>query len=248
MNFVKTEYTCLLHPKSRYYCKNKLYFRFVLQNVNKVIDFTFTLRYNKGGDNHRMKGQACSMAHIAYVRVSTAEQNEARQIEALKKHDIDKWYTEKVSGKNMNRPQLKAMLDYVREGDTVYIHDFSRLARSTKDLLAIVDQLQEKGVHLVSNKENLDTSTSNGRLMLTMIAAINEFERENLLERQREGIAIAKAEGKFKGGQVKRIDDKTFCAAYDRYHRRELNKTQLAAELRISRPTLNKLLKDKGLS
>ena len=171
------------------------------------------------------------MAHIAYVRVSTAEQNEARQIEALKKHDIDKWYTEKVSGKNMNRPQLKAMLDYVREGDTVYIHDFSRLARSTKDLLAIVDQLQEKGVHLV-----------------TMIAAINEFERENLLERQREGIAIAKAEGKFKGGQVKRIDDKTFCAAYDRYHRRELNKTQLAAELRISRPTLNKLLKDKGLS
>ena len=124
------------------------------------------------------------MAHIAYVRVSTAEQNEARQIEALKKHDIDKWYTEKVSGKNMNRPQLKAMLDYVREGDTIYIHDFSRLARSTKDLLAIVDQLQKKGVHLVSNKENLDTSTSNGRLMLTMIAAINEFERENLLELQ----------------------------------------------------------------
>lgn len=219
-----------------------------MQNVNKVIDFIFTLRYNKGGDNHRTKGQACNMAHIAYVRVSTAEQNEARQIEALKKHDIDKWYTEKVSGKNMNRPQLKAMLDYVREGDTVYIHDFSRLARSTKDLLAIVDQLQEKGVHLVSNKENLDTSTSNGRLMLTMIAAINEFERENLLERQREGIAIAKAAGKFKGGQVKRIDDKTFCAAYDRYQHRELNKTQLAAELRISRPTLDKMLKDRGLA
>ena len=88
----------------------------------------------------------------------------------------------------------------------------------------------------------------NLKLMLTMIAAINEFERENLLERQREGIAIAKAAGKFKGGQVKRIDDKTFCAAYDRYQHRELNKTQLAAELRISRPTLNKLLKDKGLS
>lgn len=195
-----------------------------------------------------MKGQACSMAHIAYVRVSTAEQNEARQIEALKKHDIDKWYTEKVSGKNMNRPQLEAMLDYVREGDTVYIHDFSRLARSTKDLLAIVEQLQDKNVHLVSNKENLDTSTPTGKLMLTMIAAINEFERENLLERQREGIAIAKAQGKFKGGQVKRIDDKTFNAAYDRYQRRELNKTQLAAELKISRPTLDKMLKDRGLA
>ena len=188
------------------------------------------------------------MANIAYVRVSTVEQNEARQVEALKKHSIDKWFTEKVSGKNMDRPQLKAMLDYVREGDTVYIHDFSRLARSTKDLLTIVEDLKSKGVHLVSNKENLNTSTPNGKLMLTMLAAINEFERENLLERQREGIAIAKEQGKFKGGQVKRIDDKTFYAAYDRYHRRELNKTQLAAELRISRPTLNKLLKDKGLS
>lgn len=187
------------------------------------------------------------MAHIAYVRVSTAEQNEARQIEALKKHNIDKWFTEKVSGKNMNRPQLEAMLDYVREGDTVYIHDFSRLARSTKDLLTIVEKLQNKKVHLVSNKENLDTSTPTGKLMLTMIAAINEFERENLLERQREGIAIAKEQGKFKGGQVKRINDKTFTEAYERYQRRELTKTQLAAELKISRPTLDKLIKDKGL-
>lgn len=187
------------------------------------------------------------MAHIAYVRVSTAEQNEARQIEALKKHNIHKWFTEKVSGKNMNRPQLEAMLDYVREGDTVYIHDFSRLARSTKDLLTIVEKLQNKKVHLVSNKENLDTSTPTGKLMLTMIAAINEFERENLLERQREGIAIAKEQGKFKGGQVKRIDDKTFTEAYERYQRRELTKTQLAAELKISRPTLDKLIKDKGL-
>lgn len=187
------------------------------------------------------------MANIAYVRVSTAEQNEGRQVEELKKHQIDRWFTEKVSGKDTNRPQLQAMLDYVREGDTVYIHDFSRLARSTKDLLELVEQLQSKGVHLVSNKENLDTGTPTGKLMLTMIAAINEFERENLLERQREGIALAKAEGKYKGGQVKRIDDQTLTAVYERYQRRELNKTQLAAELKISRPTLDKLLKDKGL-
>ena len=145
------------------------------------------------------------MENIAYVRVSTAEQNEGRQVEELKKHQIDKWFTEKVSGKDTNRPQLRAMLDYVREGDTVYIHDFSRLARSTKDLLELVEFFQNKKVRLVSNKENLDTSTSTGKLMLTMIAAINEFERENLLERQREGIALAKAEGKYKGGQVKRI-------------------------------------------
>ena len=128
--------------------------------------------------------------NVAYVRVSTVEQNEARQIEALKPHGIDKWFTEKISGKNTQRPQLQAMLDFVREGDTVFIHDFSRLARSTKDLLTLVEQLQNKGVHLISNKENLDTSTPTGKLMLTMIAAINEFERANTLERQREGIAM----------------------------------------------------------
>ena len=89
---------------------------------------------------------------VAYVRVSTEEQNEARQIEALKKHGIEKWFTEKISGKSMDRPQLQAMLDYVREGDTVYIHDFSRLARSTRDLLEIVERLQNKGVHLVATK------------------------------------------------------------------------------------------------
>lgn len=184
---------------------------------------------------------------VAYVRVSTAEQNEARQLEALKQHDIEKWYIEKISGKDTNRPKLQEMLDFVRAGDTVYIHDFSRLARSTKDLLEIVEQLQAKGVHLVSNKENLDSSTPTGKLMLTMIAAINEFERQNLLERQREGIEIAKKEGKFKGGQVKKIDDAAFNRAYEKYQKREINKTEFAAALKISRPTLDKLLKDKGL-
>ena len=135
---------------------------------------------------------------IAYVRVSTIEQNEARQIEALKQYDIDKWFTEKVSAKNTNRPQLQAMLDFAREGDTIYIHDFSRLARSTSDLLKLVEGLQAKGVHLVSNKENIDTSTPAGKLMLTMLGAIYEFERANLLERQREGVAIAKEQGKYK--------------------------------------------------
>ena len=185
--------------------------------------------------------------NVAYIRVSTAEQNEARQLEALKKYDIEKWYKEKVSGKDTNRPQLQEMLDYVREGDTVYIHDFSRLARSTKDLLEIIELLAAKGVNLISNKENLDTSTATGKLMLTVIAAINEFERQNLLERQKEGIEIAKKEGKFKGGQVKQIDDAAFNAAYEKYKNREINKTQFAAALKVSRPTLDKLLKDKGL-
>ena len=135
---------------------------------------------------------------IAYIRVSTVEQNEARQIEAMQKYDIEKWFTEKVSAKDTNRPKLKEMLDFAREGDTVHIHDFSRLARSTKDLLEIVETLNNKGIHLVSNKENIDTSTPTGRLMLTMIGAIAEFERQNLLDRQREGIALAKEAGKYR--------------------------------------------------
>ena len=185
------------------------------------------------------------MANIAYVRVSSEDQNEARQVEALKKHNIDKWYTEKVSAKDTNRPQLQMMLDYVREGDTVYIHDFSRLARSTKDLLTILDLLQAKGVELISNKENLDTSTATGKLMVTVIAAINEFERQNLLERQREGIAIAKKNGVYKGRKPVNISEEAFQLEYERYKRREINKGELADALGVSRPTLDKLLKER---
>ena len=121
------------------------------------------------------------MANIGYVRVSTVEQNDERQKEALEKYNIDKWFVEKVSGKDTNRIKLREMLDYCREGDTIYVHDFSRLARSTKDLLSIVELLEEKKVHLVSNKENLDSNTATGKLMLTMIAAIAEFEIQNIL-------------------------------------------------------------------
>ncbi|MGU9213541.1 recombinase family protein, partial [Clostridium perfringens] len=115
--------------------------------------------------------------NIAYVRVSTVEQNEERQLEGLKKYNIEKWFTEKISAKDTNRPQLKAMLEFAREGDTIFVWDFSRLARSTKDLLELVETMEAKGVHFKSIKENLDTSTPTGKLMLTMIGAINEFER-----------------------------------------------------------------------
>lgn len=180
--------------------------------------------------------------NIAYVRVSTIDQNEARQVEALKKHNVDKWFTEKVSAKDAKRPELQSMLEFAREGDTIYIHDFSRLARSTSDLLRIVERLKENGVHLVSNKEAIDTSTPTGKLMLTMIGAINEFERTNLLERQREGIDIAKRQGKYAGRQAVKIGD--FAAHYQRYMRREVSKSQLAKELGVSRPTVDRLISD----
>ena len=177
---------------------------------------------------------------IAYVRVSTVEQNEQRQIEAMEKYNIEKWFTEKISAKDTNRPKLQELLEFAREGDTVHIHDFSRLARSTKDLLDIVDALNQKGVNLVSNKENIDTSTPTGKLMLTMIGAINEFERANLLERQREGIAIAKREGKYSGRKRKSVQD--FDKYYERFIKREINKSQFAKLIGVSRPTLDKMI------
>ena len=137
--------------------------------------------------------------NLAYVRVSTAEQNEARQLEALKNYNIDKTFIEKVSAKNTDRPQFQEMLEYAREGDTIYITDFSRLSRSTRDLLGTLEFLLKKGVKVISLKENLDSSSPQGRLMITMIGAINQFEREILLERQREGIEIAKRKGKYRG-------------------------------------------------
>ena len=179
---------------------------------------------------------------VGYVRVSTVNQHEDRQLVTMEKFGVEKLFQEKVSGKDKNRPQLQQLLDFVREGDTVIIHDFSRLARSTKDLLEIVEYLNNKKVALISAKENLDTSTATGKLMLTMIGAINEFERTNLLERQREGIAVAKKKGKYKGRKEVKIDN--FEQYYNKYLNREITKTQLAKELNISRPTLDKLIKE----
>lgn len=180
---------------------------------------------------------------IGYLRVSSQEQNEARQREGLEKYGIEKWFSEKASGKNMERPQLQAMLDFAREGDTIYVHDFSRLARSVSDLLRITDLLQSKNISLVSNKENIDTSTPTGKLMLTMIAAINEFERENLLERQREGIEIAKRAGKYKGRKEISVSEERWTELYGCYRCREITKTQMAKELNISRTTLDKIIR-----
>lgn len=181
--------------------------------------------------------------NLAYIRVSSVDQNEQRQIDAMERYHIEKWFIEKVSGKNMDRPKLQELLDFARQGDTIYIHDFSRLARSTKDLLELVELFNRKGIILVSNKENIDSSTPTGKLMLTMIGAINEFERTNLLERQREGIVVAKRNHVYKGRKPVSIPD--FEKYYERYLHREINKSELAKKLNVSRPTLDKLIKEQ---
>lgn len=183
----------------------------------------------------------------AYVRVSTVEQNEERQIEGLEKHGIDKWFIEKVSGKDTNRTELQTMLDVAKAGDTIYVHDFSRLARSTKDLLAIVEMLTEREINLVSNKENIDTSTPAGKLMLTVLAAIYEFERTNMLERQAEGIEIAKRENKYANcGRKKTEVTDEYEQLIRQYVDGKITKVQLAVMMNVSRPTLNRILNEYG--
>lgn len=186
---------------------------------------------------------AADKTKVGYVRVSAVDQNEARQLEAFKGLDLYKTFVEKISAKDTNRPMLQAMLEYVREGDTVYISDFSRLARSTKDLLDITEQLNAKKIKLISIKENLDTETATGKLMLTMIAAINTFERENLLERQREGIAIAKQQGKFKG-RKEIAKPANWDEVYSLYMTRQIGANTAMEYLNLKRNTFYRLVNE----
>lgn len=181
--------------------------------------------------------------NIAYIRVSSEEQNQARQLEALANINVHRKFIEKVSAKDTNRPQLQAMLGHIREGDTVYINDFSRLARSTKDLLELVETFNYKGVKLISLKEDFNTSTANGRLMLTMLGAINQFERENLKERQMEGIRIAQKQGKYKG-RKKINHPENWEKIYTQWKQREITAAKAMQELNLKRNTFYNLLKD----
>ncbi len=144
------------------------------------------------------KGDAI-MSVIGYARVSTVDQNLDSQLEQLKAAGCGKLYQEKASGAKVDRPELAAMLDYCREGDTVVVAKLDRIARSTAHLLTIVDTFEKSGVAFKVLNINLDTSTPTGKLMLSMLAAIAEFERGMMLERQREGVEIAKKAGKYTG-------------------------------------------------
>lgn len=150
------------------------------------------------------------MSKIGYARVSTLEQNEARQIKALEELGCEKIFIDKQSGKDTNREQLAMMCNYIREGDTVIVTEYSRLARNVKDLLSIVEDFRNRNVDLISVKENFNTSTPQGNLILTIFAGLSEFEREMILQRQREGIALAKLEGKYHGRKPLPFDENVF--------------------------------------
>lgn len=181
---------------------------------------------------------------VGYVRVSTTEQHEDRQTALLSQAGIEKIFMDKLSGKNTERPQLRAMLDFIREGDTVYVESFSRLARNTRDLLELVEQIEAKGATVVSSKENLDTSTPTGKLMLTVIAAIATFEREITLQRQREGIAIAKEKGVYKGRKAKE-KPANWRELYEKYRCRELKGIELEKACGVSHSVLYKWIREE---
>ena len=136
---------------------------------------------------------------IGYVRVSTQEQNTLRQEVLMKDLGVDDVYIDRMSGKSADRPELKKLMEYVRKGDTVIVESISRFARNTRDLLELVERLTAKGVEFVSRKEAIDTTTPSGKFMLTIFGAVAELEREYILQRQQEGIVIAKAQGVYKG-------------------------------------------------
>lgn len=136
---------------------------------------------------------------IGYIRISTVDQNTARQEVLMKELGVEQVYIDRMSGKNTDRPELKRMMNYVREGDTVIVESISRFARNTKDLLELVEKLTAKQVEFISKKEAIDTTTPTGKFMLTVFGAVAELEREYILQRQKEGIAVAKQNGVYKG-------------------------------------------------
>lgn len=187
--------------------------------------------------------------YIFYARVSTREQNESRQLvsAAESQYKFKKTFIDKCSGKDTNRPELQKMLEYIREGDTIVVSDFSRFARSTKDMLTLVDELQSKGVELISLKEKVDTSTPQGKFMLTVFAGLAELERATILQRQREGIEIAKAEGKYKGRPQIEFDETVFRAECDKWLNGEQTGRQTASNLNMSTNTFYRRCKDMGI-
>ena len=170
---------------------------------------------------------------IGYIRVSTLEQNTARQEVIMQDLHVEKVFIDKISGKNTDRPNLKEMMNFVRNGDTVVVESISRFARNTRDLLELVDQLIAKNVQFVSMKEKIDTSTPSGKFMLTVFGAVSQLERDYILQRQKEGIAIARTQGKYKGR--KRKYNSTFDNIFEKWERKEISAVKAMKILHISK-------------
>ena len=178
---------------------------------------------------------------IGYIRISTAEQNTARQEALMRELEVDNVFIDRMSGKNIDRPELKRMMNFVREGNTVIVESISRFARNTKDLLDLVEKLSEKNVEFVSKKESIDTTTPTGKFMLTVFGAVAELEREYILQRQREGIAVAKENGVYKGR--KPIERPEFDSVVSLWRKGEITAVEAMKRLDIKSSTFYRKVK-----
>ena len=181
---------------------------------------------------------------IGYARVSTQEQNLDRQLDNLKERGCERIYQEKMAGTKANRPELEKMLEALRPGDTLVIDSFSRLSRSTKDLLEMVERLNQMGVNLVSLKEQLDTTTATGKMMLTMLSALSQFERDIIAERTLDGLKAARARGR-QGGRPKAGSDKAKAQALAMYDANAMSNREIAEAVKVSTATLSRWIKER---
>ena len=183
---------------------------------------------------------------VGYARISTEGQQVARQEIILQNLGVERVFVETCSGKNTDRPELKKMLTFIREGDTVVIESISRLARNTKDLLLLVDEFSKRGGAFVSQKENIDTTTPTGKFILTVFGAIAELERDYILQRQAEGIAIAKANGVYKGR--KPLDCPGFDKVYQQVELGKISATEAFRQLNVSKSTYYRRVRERQRS
>lgn len=182
-----------------------------------------------------------------YARVSTEQQNLDRQIDALTGYGVDRLYNEKMTGKRKDRPELKKLLESLTEGDTVVVESLSRLGRSTRDLLELTELFEKKGVHLISLKERIDTSSSTGRLLFTLMSAIAQFERDVIADRTREGLNSARARGHL-GGRPK-VPEDTIRKAIGIYHTGQYSIKEIEQLTGVKKSTLYRYLEgEKGES
>ncbi|HOV69481.1 MAG TPA: recombinase family protein [Clostridia bacterium] len=181
---------------------------------------------------------------IGYVRCSSKDQNPERQEVLMERLGVEKVFIDVCSGKDTNRPQLKEMLDFMREGDMIVVESFSRLARNTKDLLDITDTMTKKGVEFVSQKEAIDTKTPVGKALLTILGAIRELEREYILARQKEGIELKKARGEYKGRVPIAIDKKQFEQEYRLWKSGQITARTAMAHLGLKPNTFYRRVKE----
>lgn len=181
---------------------------------------------------------------FGYARVSTEQQNLDRQLDMLQKYGVDFIYNEKMTGTKRNRPELEKLLERLTKGDTVVVESLSRLGRSTKDLIWLMETFNSKGVNLVSLKESIDTTTSTGKLLFTLMSAIAQFERDVIADRTREGLNSARARGR-KGGRP-RTDSEKLRKAIKLYNTQQYSLAEIEDMTGVKRSTLYRGIRSKN--